>query len=72
MKDLGIYDLKDRKCSKLSGGQLQLVFVARALVSEPKILVLDEPESHLDFKNQLIIFRYYKKLTKTQKFSMYF
>ncbi|MBU5269450.1 ABC transporter ATP-binding protein [Clostridium cochlearium] len=72
MKDLGIYDLKDRKCSKLSGGQLQLVFVARALVSEPKILVLDEPESHLDFKNQLIILDIIKKLTKTQNLACIF
>ena len=52
LDEMGILHLKDRKCSELSGGQLQLVFLARALVGEPKILILDEPESHLDFKNQ--------------------
>ncbi|WP_027625960.1 ABC transporter ATP-binding protein [Clostridium lundense] len=66
MKDIGILHLKNRECSKLSGGQLQLVFIARALVSEPKILVLDEPESHLDFKNQLIMLDIIKNLTKTR------
>ena len=52
MQTVGIYDLKDRKCSQLSGGQLQLAFIARALAAEPEAIILDEPESHLDFKNQ--------------------
>lgn len=42
-------------CNAISGGELQLVFIARALAGEPTILFLDEPESHLDFKKQLII-----------------
>ena len=40
-----------------------MVLIARALVSEPKILILDEPESNLDFKNQLLILDTMTKLS---------
>ena len=55
MELLGIDHLMDKKCSAISGGELQMVLIARALASEPQVLILDEPESNLDFKNQLII-----------------
>ena len=64
LNEIGILHLIDKKCSELSGGQLQMAFVARALVSEPRILILDEPESHLDFKNQTIILKLIVKLVK--------
>ena len=50
---VGIESLMDRSCSQLSGGQYQMVLIARALAAEPELLVMDEPESNLDFKNQL-------------------
>ena len=48
----GIAHLRDKLCSRISGGEYQLVLIARALAAEPSLLVLDEPESNLDFKNQ--------------------
>ena len=55
MAMLGIEALAEKKCSAMSGGELQMVLIARALASEPQVLILDEPESNLDFKNQLIV-----------------
>lgn len=62
MKRLGIEHLRERYCNEVSGGQLQMALIARALCAEPKLLVLDEPESNLDFKNQLIILETIEKL----------
>ena len=55
MELLGISHLARKKCSAMSGGELQMVLIARALASEPQVLILDEPESNLDFKNQLVV-----------------
>lgn len=55
MELLGIYHLAEKKCSAMSGGELQMVLIARALAAEPQVLILDEPESNLDFKNQLVV-----------------
>lgn len=55
LKELGIGRLADRYCSELSGGELQMVMLARAMVSGPELLILDEPESNLDMRNQLRI-----------------
>ena len=45
---MGLTDLRDRPIGQLSGGQLQRTLLGRALVSEPEILILDEPSSYVD------------------------
>ncbi len=61
---VGIAHLADQPCTAVSGGELQLALIARTLVAEPEILVLDEPESHLDIHKQKIILQTIKKLVK--------
>lgn len=62
MKSLDILHLKHRSISTLSGGELQRVFLARALAQNAKILVLDEAMSELDIGHQISIIDYLKKL----------
>lgn len=62
MRDLGIEALADKSYSNISGGQRQLVLIARTLCQNPDIILFDEPTSHLDFKNQAIVMKTIKKL----------
>jgi iron complex transport system ATP-binding protein len=55
MDRLGIGSLCNRDYSRLSGGERQLVLIARALIQEPAFLLMDEPTSNLDFGNQALI-----------------
>jgi iron complex transport system ATP-binding protein len=55
METVGVAHLADRPCNSVSGGEWQLTLIARALVQEPQVLLLDEPTSHLDMGNQMKI-----------------
>lgn len=63
MDYLGIYHLRGKSCNRISGGELQMVLLARTLASNPKMLVLDEPESNLDYANQLTVLDSIQKLS---------
>jgi iron complex transport system ATP-binding protein len=55
LAELNIGDFAEREFIELSGGERQLVMIARALASEAKILLMDEPTASLDFGNQFLI-----------------
>ncbi len=63
---LGIVHLLQRKISNLSGGQRQKVLLARALITEPKILILDEPTASVDLSAQKEIYLLLKELPITK------
>ena len=64
MRETEIIDLKQRRLNTLSGGQLQRVLIARALVSDPQILILDEPTANIDLRVEEDIFGLLKKLNE--------
>jgi len=70
--ELGIDNLSDKQCNQMSGGELQMVLLARALASNPEMLILDEPESNLDFKNQLIILETMTRLVQEKNIACIF
>jgi len=68
----GLADIAGQAFHELSGGQRQLVILARALVAEADILILDEPTSSLDLKNQALILDWISRLARDDGLTVMF
>lgn len=66
LAELGLEHLAMRPIDELSGGELQKIVIARALAQEPRLLLLDEPTSSLDLRNQLDVLDTVKRVTSAQ------
>lgn len=67
LRELEIEGMQHKKIYDLSGGELQKVRIARTLVQEPDIFLLDEPANHLDLRNRQELLSMIKKMKKDQK-----
>ncbi len=64
LMDMGVFHLRDKIYTDISGGELQLVLIARALAQQPQILMLDEPTAALDFGNVVRVIEKVRELAQ--------
>lgn len=62
--------LKNKGINEISGGELQRTFLARALAQQSEVIILDEPNAHLDFKHQISILNLIKNLNKEKNITI--
>ncbi len=67
MEELGISHLAHRPYTRLSGGEMRMVLIARALVQEAPVLLMDEPTAYLDFRYQSIVMDVVRRLADSGK-----
>ena len=67
LKNINMLEYKNRLLGMLSGGQQQRVLIARALIGNPEIIILDEPSTGVDINNQKEIYNILKRLNKDDK-----
>jgi len=70
LQQLWIHELQNRRIGELSGGQLQRVFIAKALVNNPKILILDEPVTGIDQQSIELFYSILRELNSKQKITI--
>ena len=64
LEQLNLWDKKDAQAQELSGGMKRKLMIARALIHEPRIIILDEPTAGVDVETRKAMWRYFKKLNK--------
>ncbi|HEX2558008.1 MAG TPA: metal ABC transporter ATP-binding protein [Nitrososphaera sp.] len=70
LETVGMTTLKERRIGELSGGQQQRVLIAKAIVNNPKLLILDEPATGIDLETQNKFYRLLKKLNQEEKITI--
>ncbi len=70
LQDVWIHELSHKRIGELSGGQQQRVFIAKALVGDPKILILDEPVTGIDFQSTELFYGILQELNKNQNITI--
>ncbi|WP_299291704.1 metal ABC transporter ATP-binding protein [Nitrosopumilus sp.] len=70
LKTVGIESLKNRRIGELSGGELQRVFIAKSLVKDPLLLILDEPVTSVDAESQKKFYELIKKINQENQITI--
>lgn len=70
LEAVGMHSFKDRNIGELSGGQQQRVFIARAIVSNPSLLILDEPTVGVDIQNVNAFYQMLEELNKNREITL--
>ncbi len=65
LRKFGVHHLQDRALNMLSSGERQRVLIAKAYVQQPRLMLVDEPTSHLDMKYKLDVMEYLRAMVKT-------
>lgn len=70
MEKTCVHDFRNRSISELSSGEKQRVLIARAIAQQPSVLMLDEPNAHLDINHQIAIFNLLRRLNRQHQMTI--